>query len=201
MSQRYHKYVFSPEDRAFRGDFEGMYRSEEVEQFDSWGQDDLARIVPQMSLAILGRYNFGRVLDIGCGKGSFTHLLKKQNNYVRGLDISETAIQKASTRHPSIDFAQADLNRIESLGPERFDLTVAMAVLYYVERWRNVLDAIADASEYLYVTLYVPPNTTGFVPSIEGFLEEAARRFIPEAEVVFNRHTLLFLARSKRASP
>jgi len=36
--------------------------------------------------------NFDSLLDIGCDKGVFTHLLKKRNNTVLGTDISETAI-------------------------------------------------------------------------------------------------------------
>jgi ubiquinone/menaquinone biosynthesis C-methylase UbiE len=197
MTKPYHKYVFSSEAAEFRGDFEGMYKNEDVEGFDSWSQDDVTLIVRQMSLAIIGRYNHSRILDIGCGKGTFTHLLKKQNNHVKGVDISPTALRKARTRYPSLDFAELDLRRIDTLAGEHFDLTVAMAVLYYLEHWKDALATVARFSDNLYVTLYVPPNTMGFVPSIDDFLAECSKHFTPETEVIFNRNTLLLYARKK----
>jgi SAM-dependent methyltransferase len=197
MTQRYHHYVFSAEERKFRGDFEAMYGNEEAEGFDSWFQDDVTHPVRRLSLALLEGYNFARVLDIGCGKGTFTHLLKRRNNYVKGLDISATAVKRARARYPTIEFAEVDLNHIEGFGDERFDLTISMAVLYYVEEWRRVLEMVARATDYFYLTLYIPPDTMGFIKNFDEFLEEATRHFTPEHHVVLNQHTFLWLGRSK----
>lgn len=91
----YHKYVFDTEQRKFIGKFEDMYQAEDSEGFDAWFERDLRLPRKTISCAILAAYNFSRILDIGCGKGTFTHLLKKQNNHVVGIDSSETAIRKA----------------------------------------------------------------------------------------------------------
>jgi SAM-dependent methyltransferase len=197
MTAPYHKYVFSLEEQRFRGDFDEMYKNEDKEGFDSWFQDDVTHPVRQIALALLDRYNFARVLDVGCGKGTFTHLLKKHNNQVKGLDVSPSALAKARARYPAIEYEERDLNRIETLGPDRFDLTVAMAVLYYLENRRGVLRAIAGVSDRFFTTLYIPPQTLGFIKNIDEFLEEAARHFDGETEVVLNRHTLIWLGRSK----
>lgn len=109
---KYHKYVFDIEQRRFIGDFETMYRNEAKENFDSWHQDDTRQLQRKIDLAILEDYNFDKILDIGCGKGSLTHMLKKKNNQVRGIDISQTAINIATERFPDIDFEYLDINTI-----------------------------------------------------------------------------------------
>lgn len=107
---KYHKYVFDLEKRELVGDFETMYQNESKENFDSWHQDDSRQLQRKIDLAILEDYNFNKILDIGCGKGSLTHILKKKNNTVIGLDISQTAVDIASERFPDIDFMCSDVN-------------------------------------------------------------------------------------------
>ena len=89
---KYHKYVFDVEKRTFIGDFENMYAHESIEKFDSWHQDT--------------------IVDIGCGKGALTHILKKKNNTCLGIDISQTAIDVAKERFNDIDFVVCDINNI-----------------------------------------------------------------------------------------
>ena len=38
----YHKFVFDKDKRKFLGEFEGMYKSEEQEDFDSWNISNLS---------------------------------------------------------------------------------------------------------------------------------------------------------------
>ncbi|MGG7091094.1 methyltransferase domain-containing protein [Campylobacter sp. 1BO] len=108
---KYHKYVFNLENRKFVGDFELMYQNEAIENFDSWHQDDSRQLQRKIDLAIFDEYNFKTILDIGCGKGSFTHHLKKKNNYCLGVDISPTAINIAKERFLDIDFEVCDISK------------------------------------------------------------------------------------------
>lgn len=111
---KYHKYVFDLENRKLVGDFETMYQNESKENFDSWHQDDARQLQRKIDLAILEDYNFEKIIDIGSGKGSLTHFLKKKNNYVLGLDISKTATSIAQERFPDIDFVATDVNDISN---------------------------------------------------------------------------------------
>jgi len=105
----YHRYVFDQQERKFIGQFDEMYQAEQEKGFDSWQQDDLRHLDRNICLSILQKYNFSRILDVGCGKGAFTHLLKKNNNYVIGLDVSKTALSQASARYPDIEFIHANV--------------------------------------------------------------------------------------------
>ena len=91
----YQKYVFDFKNRKVLGNFEEMYQQEDVQGFDSWYSSNINHLPKKIHFIILNQYNFSSILDYGCGKGAFTHLLKKANNYVLGLDVSETAIKKA----------------------------------------------------------------------------------------------------------
>ena len=111
---KYHKYVFDLENRKLVGDFETMYQNESKENFDSWHQDDARQLQRKIDLVILEDYNFEKIIDLGCGKGNLTHLLKKKNNTVLGIDISQTAVNIAQERFPDIDFLSTDVNQIEN---------------------------------------------------------------------------------------
>ncbi|WP_414843361.1 class I SAM-dependent methyltransferase, partial [Campylobacter hyointestinalis] len=91
-----------------------MYQNEFKENFDSWHQDDTRQLQRKIDLAILEDYCFDKIVDIGCGKGSLTHILKKKNNYVLGVDISKTAINIAQEKFPDIDFICTDVNEIQN---------------------------------------------------------------------------------------
>lgn len=111
---KYHKYVFDSEKRAFVGNFEEMYKNESTEIFDSWHQEDTRQIQRKISLVLLSEYNFDNIVDLGCGKGTFSHLLKKTNNKVTAIDVSETAIAHARERYCDIDFIQLDLSNSQA---------------------------------------------------------------------------------------
>lgn len=108
----YHKFVFDTDKRTFVGQFEEMYQHEKIANFDSWHQDDSRQLNRKIALDILGSYNFQRIVDIGSGKGTLTHQLKKINNQVLGLDISSTAIDVARARFPDIEFDVVDANNV-----------------------------------------------------------------------------------------
>ena len=96
----YHKYVFEDGKQVFR--FDEMYAAEDAEGFDAWRQHDLRPLRLRLVREVLSDWNFDRVLDIGCGKGMQTQFLKRQNNYVLGVDISSAAVRKAKMSFPDM---------------------------------------------------------------------------------------------------
>lgn len=72
-----------------------------------------------------------KILDVGCSGGSFTHLLRGLAGSVTGIDLSETAIQRARARFGDIIF-QASSVYNPGLEAEAYDVIVCMEVIYYV---------------------------------------------------------------------
>lgn len=80
-----------------------------------------------------------RVLDVGCGQGSFTSALGAAfpDRQLAGIDVSERLIARASTRSPSIDFRVADLTEFRPDKP--FDAVVMRFVLQHLPDLEVVL--------------------------------------------------------------
>jgi SAM-dependent methyltransferase len=196
MSGPYHRYVFDAEGRRFVGAFEEMYRAEAREGFDSWQQDDTSHLAKRVSLALLDGRAFPRVLDVGCGKGAFTHLLKTPDNHVLGIDLSETAIDIARSRFPDIEFRALDLRAApldRAIGGQ-VDLVVCLETLSYLEDWRDTLELFARTGRYALVGLYVPEQPIGFVKSVDDLAAAFAAHFtvIEDVRLTTRRQILLF---------
>lgn len=178
----YHPYVFDESRRAFVGRFEEMYQAENANGFDSWHQEDLRDPSKKICLALLDGYNFGKILDVGCGKGAFTQLLKKKNNRVLALDISSTALKTAQARYPDIDYMEADLatQRLEAVTAhyaKRFDLAVCLETLSYLANWKEAMADFSRVANFALVSLFLPENPIGFVKSPAELAGEFARHF------------------------
>lgn len=179
---KYHKYVFDLENRKLVGDFETMYQNESKENFDSWHQDDSRQLQRKIDLAILEDYNFNHILDIGCGKGSLTHILKKKNNTVVGLDISQTAVDIVSERFPDINFICSDVNTvsnythiIDNMGG--VNLVFTSEVFSYIENWKELLNEISKTTDYFMISLYIPENPIGFIKTEDELVNEISKSF------------------------
>jgi SAM-dependent methyltransferase len=193
----YHKYVFDTERRQLVGNFEAMYQAEDAEGFDSWFERDLVKELRKpISHTLLSQYNFVRILDVGCGKGTFTHLLKKRNNQVVGIDLSPTAIEKARHSFPDIDFRCGDISQIDA-SEEKFDLVLVMGTFAYIEDWSKALETIAGLTRWFYVAEYIPPNPIGFVKSPQHLIGEVEKHFNIRTKVLLDDVHCLLLSELK----
>lgn len=194
--QLYHKYVFNLNKRKFVGKFEKMYIDEDKKGYDSWFQEDMTHIGRQLSLLILNRYSFNSILDIGCGKGTFTHLLKKVNNEIMGIDMSYTAIKKAKLKYPDIKFLNKSVENVLS-GKKSWDLIVIMEVLSYIKEWKKIIKVTAGKTKYLYLSLYLPDNPIGYVKSFKELIVEFEKYFKIKEKFFWNDNTIYCLLKSK----
>jgi predicted TPR repeat methyltransferase len=201
---KYHKYVFDLEKRTLLGNFEKMYQDESKENFDSWHQDDIRQLPRKICLDILEDYNFQKIIDIGCGKGSLTQLLKKKNNQVIAVDISKTAISIARERFPDIDFVSTDVNDTKNyalLASELngVDLLFSSQVFSYIENWKKLLVEISNSSEYLMIVLFIPENPIGFIKSGEELAHEISKSFVilEHVNLQISQHHIIFAKRRK----
>jgi ubiquinone/menaquinone biosynthesis C-methylase UbiE len=198
MGSGYHKYVFDSERRKFVGRFEDMYAAENDEGFDSWHERDIRMLRKRISLEILNDYAFASVLDVGCGKGTFTHLLKRANNTVVGVDGSSNAIAKARASFPEIEFFQLDVHDLGTMG-RSFDAVVIMAVFAYVDDWPTVLQQAAKMTRWIYVAEFIPPDPIGFVKSVDQLVEEVGRAFEIRTKVVVDDVHCMLLGEVRQA--
>ena len=89
--QSYHNYFI--QDGKLIGEFEQMYQDFE----DPWEQStrEVFSIEKIVGIELLKKYGHQKPLEYGCGLGYYTRQLAEHFDSVCGVDISETAIQKA----------------------------------------------------------------------------------------------------------
>ena len=85
-----------------------------------------------------------RILDIGCGCGYLTncvYMLDRHN--IKGVDISNVAVQYADEKYPHIKFECQDICALDP--SEKFDLCIAVMVLNNMSDMNGFFTAVYDA--------------------------------------------------------
>jgi len=129
---RYQDYVIK--DGRLVGEFEQMYR----DHTDPWQQAELAATESEKSVGIslvkrLGQYcGTKRVLELGSGFGHYTQRFAELGLDAIGVDISDTAVEKARSLHPGCRFEVGQINdyaAIKALAP---DVIVMSEITWYI---------------------------------------------------------------------
>jgi 2-polyprenyl-3-methyl-5-hydroxy-6-metoxy-1,4-benzoquinol methylase len=152
---------------------------------------------------IVDRYLDGptkSLLDIGCGEGHLTHRLASGASEAMGVDVSATAIRRATERYQTIAFRAFDLTQDVSLECE-FDVISCSQVLYYLtpeQLWsfgRNIYRVLRDGG-----AIAIAANCSGgdyFDP--DEFLGICSALF-EEVETSAFEHHRLFVGRKRACS-
>ena len=189
----YHKFVFDENKRKYIGNFEDMYKFEKT---DPWQGSNLSNPVKKIHSAILSTYNFNTILDYGCGKGVFTHTLKKENNKVYGVDVSKNAIQKAKLAYADIvNFSTVS----EKLWNKRsYDLVICLEVLSYIKEYKKLLQQFSFRGKFLYLSLYIPRNPIGFVKNFDELINNLKMFYSINIKIIYNDQSIFIFAKLKK---
>jgi SAM-dependent methyltransferase len=112
--------------------FENLWQRGDPWELDS-SEYELARY--GRLLGLLEGQHYPRVLEIGCGVGSFTRLLARLADQVVALDVSPTAIRRARALaiEPAIvDFRHANIMEYDLEGEGPWDLIVISETICYL---------------------------------------------------------------------
>lgn len=116
----------------------------------TWSAEQYVRFERERNRPIedlLGRIStvdVGSALDVGCGPGNSTSLLKNKfpGAEVVGVDSSENMIAAARKRLPELSFEVADI--ANGIPPGNFDVILANAVMQWVPNHAKVLREFVD---------------------------------------------------------
>lgn len=143
------------QDAEARAFFEKLWRKGDFWELDSseFERDRLARL-----LSVVADRQYGRVLEIGCGAGSFTRLIAHLAQRIVALDVSDTAIQRAQGRLPEghVEFRQANVMEYDPQAEGPWDLITLAETVYYLG-WLYTFFDVA----WLAATLFVATSTGG----------------------------------------
>lgn len=97
-------------------------------------------------LQLLKRYRPNKILDLGCGNGSFAALLASDGYRVDGCDGSESGIEIARRKYPDLSFWQQDF--ADDLGPQfrgKYDAVVSTEVIEHLLLPRRLMSLARSA--------------------------------------------------------
>jgi 2-polyprenyl-3-methyl-5-hydroxy-6-metoxy-1,4-benzoquinol methylase len=97
----------------------------------------------------------GRVLDIGCGDGSFTAALAEAGVTAVGVEVAIAAHERATTQHPSLDFRLATIGGPLPFEDSSFDVVWATEVIEHVAdtaRWLSEVRRVLAPRGRLLIT-------------------------------------------------
>jgi SAM-dependent methyltransferase len=122
--------------------------------------DFLRRVIPPWHSAL----GLRTALDLGCGVGYFSAMLKDLGFVVTALDARAENVAEAQSRHPGIDFRVADAEdpSLPSLG--KFDFVFCFGLLYHLENpFRVIRNLHALTGKLLLLESMSVPNNQPFL--------------------------------------
>lgn len=82
------------------------------------------------------------ILEIGCGTGKYTEILKKGAKRICGVDISPEMIKMAKKRNPDVQFIVANCETLLDFKEEEFDVVAGLNVFSYFQNKPKALSSI-----------------------------------------------------------
>ena len=103
------------------------------------------KILYELSKSFISKKNKIKIIDLGCGTGSFTRKLLPLNSEIYGCDISPKSIERARNFYPEIKFSVQDIEHL-SFNENFFDVVIFSGVLHHFE---NLEKPIMEARRIL----------------------------------------------------
>lgn len=125
--ETYHDYVIK--DGKFIGKFDEMYSK----FADPWTQSTQPNKYSRMAgLIHLKNFDVTSVLECGCGLGYYADWIHRETGIVpKSVDISKTAIEKARSLFPKLDFEVADISR-DLKKYKHVDAVIFAEIIWYI---------------------------------------------------------------------
>lgn len=170
-------FIFKKSDDGieFVGDFEEYYKHES----DPWNQLDNEHGRNRKWLLLDYLKDFTpkprTILDVGCGLGHMVMLLQELIAPTRGVDISETCVDRARKLFPLGNFGVCDIR--QSFPSGKFDIVILNHILWYI--LPELSKVITESVKHL--------NANGNLLIVHHFLREQKYG----KEIIDNFHGLL----------
>ena len=92
---------------------------------------------------LIGEIKGARLLDLGCGSGTYSTWLAERGARVVGIDLSSTMISLARAKDRELELCVADISKPLPFSEAEFDTVFTATALHYVENLGNALIEIA----------------------------------------------------------
>jgi ubiquinone/menaquinone biosynthesis C-methylase UbiE len=145
------------------------------------------------------------VIDLGCGEGRFCRMLRERGGNVTGVDMCQELLDEARRLDPGGTYAIGNMERLDEIAAERFDLGVAYLTLVDVA---DLAAAVGEAHRILkpggrFIVCNLAPMVTAGMTwhrdgdgkklhyRLDNYVDEGPREFVMCATKITNIHRTL----------
>lgn len=159
---KYQDYVIK--DGKLIGEFDEMYQDHD----DPWEQTTREKYRSEKIIAIhlLKRIGAKQVIELGCGLGCYTEMIRSSGVEVLGIDASETAIKKAKQMHSNCQFQVADILDFHIYRDYRPDAIIMSEITWYV---LDKLDSFIAFLQAEMPNVYLIHLLTTYPPGVQKY--------------------------------
>jgi hypothetical protein len=160
--KKYQDYVIK--DGKFIGRFEEMYRDFDDPWVQTANEENASEKVA--GLNVIKQLNLNTVVEFGSGLGVYTNQISKIYDNVVGIELSETAIEKAKKRYPHLMFRQGEFPDFDYLLEAQPDCIVMAEITWYIlprlEEFLNFMKVKLPETWLLHTLMTYPPETQSY---------------------------------------
>lgn len=161
------------DNSEFLGNFEGLYQNE----LNPWGQLETGPDLESRRMLAVShceRVRFvGRpttTIELGCGFGLLTSELANRGFNAHGVDISETAIKRASSCISNATFHNFDVTEFNKIRPLNPDIIVMAEITWYIlPELSRLLNNFRDYSRERKDKVYLFHSLTTYSPGVQKY--------------------------------
>lgn len=122
-----------------------------------------------------------KVLDIGCGPGDVSELLRKRGADVTGIDFAAPMIAVAKRRFPNITFHEADVEDLPFVD-STFDVVIGNMVVHHFARpesaFNEVRRVLKPGGAFAFI-VPIPDTQTSFTAFAKALMEHMNPEAVP----------------------
>ncbi|MCI4665226.1 MAG: class I SAM-dependent methyltransferase [Neomegalonema sp.] len=146
----------------------GWARSAEAWIADMGEHGDFGRacVLDRPMLARIDAHSYRRALDVGCGEGRFSRMLRARGIDTIGVDPTARLIEEARRRDPEGDYREGNGEKL-AFDDNSFDLVVCCMVLIDIPDYRAAIDEAARV---------LAPGGALLIANINSFISAGADR-------------------------